>query len=538
MQLFLAFVVALSITAALIPLLEKWAPFIGLNDAPGPRKVHALPVPRVGGLAMAAGVLIPTLIALETSRELQGLLVGLSVLLIFGIWDDRSNLGYRTKLVGQVTAVVLCMAVGDIRFELTMPDGAAFLPDFVWAGLTFFVLVGVTNAVNLSDGLDGLAGGLALLCFCALALLGAATDNTIVMSVALIETGAILGFLRFNTHPARVFMGDSGSQMLGFAIAVLAILATQNERSTMSSALPLLLIGVPVLDTLTVMTQRIREGRSPFSSDRNHLHHKLLALGFAHAEAVILIYVIQVVLFLLAYALRYESNVLIVSVFVIFAAVVLLALRQATKSGWHAHASRPSSGAITILRRFVDELPHTRLPSWALVVMGTGFLAYACMVIVTSERVGSDVGLLCLILLPLLLLTARLERAVCYVAVVLIVYLDQTGDSRIMLLPGLSWTLLSITGAAAVIRFVLLSSRKFNVTSLDLLVVFIALVVPNLPGLVHLPEELPAGIAKAVILLYVVEMALAADLKKAVPRALLASMLGAIGLRALFAAVM
>ena len=544
MTLFLSFVVALSITAALIPILARWAPSIGLTDRPGPRKVHAVPVPRVGGIAMAAGILAPALLIVNMTESLRGLLLGVLVLLVFGVWDDRANLGYRAKFAGQILAVSACMFAGHVRLELFAEVGENSLSDIASTVLTFLFLVGVTNAMNLSDGLDGLAGGMALLCCCALALLGASSDNMLVTAVALIEAGAVLGFLRFNTHPARVFMGDSGSQMLGFTMGVLAILATQNEHSAVSSALPLLLIGVPVLDTLAVMYQRLRQGRSPFSSDRNHLHHKLLTLGFAHAEAVSLIYLLQVTLFLMAYFLRFESDALVICAFALFAFALLLSLQRALRSGWRAHNATSPSAPLAIFRKAVSALPRERLPVWALRIMSASLVTYAASVIAVNNRVEQDIGLLCIAtLIVLALMTAFgrdrsfkwLERAALYIGAVLIVYLDQTASVKPLLWPGFSWALLAIAGSAALLRFLLSHARRFEVTSLDLLVVFIALVMPNLPGLSQLPEALPAGIAKTVILLYVIEMLLTSDIKRPLPRTLFALMLAAIALRALLA---
>jgi UDP-GlcNAc:undecaprenyl-phosphate GlcNAc-1-phosphate transferase len=476
---------------------------------------------------------------------LRGLLLGVSILLVFGVWDDRANLGYRAKFAGQVLAVWACLAVGHIRINLFPLESAPDIAHIASTVVTFLFLVGVTNAMNLSDGLDGLAGGMALLCCCALAILGASGDNALVTTLALIEAGAVLGFLRFNTHPARVFMGDSGSQMLGFTLGVLAILATQSDRSAVSSALPLLLLGIPVLDTFAVMVQRVREGRSPFSSDRNHLHHKLLTLGFAHAEAVSLIYLLQGLLFLLAYFLRFESDLTIIATFVLYSVALLAGLRWALLRGWNAHDALSRSATLLSVRRFVQQMPRTKLPVLTLGVMSASLVAYATTVIAVNDRVGPDVGLLCLAtLIALIIMTTTgadrwfrtIERTALYVGVVLIVYLDQTAPDRPPIFSGLSWTLLSVAGGAALLRYALSTARRFEVTSLDLLVVFIALVMPNLPGLVPLPADLSTGIAKAVILLYVVEMLLVADVKRVLPRTLFALMLGAIALRALFAA--
>jgi len=537
-QLFLAFVVALSVTAALIPILMHWAPAIGLTDAPGPRKVHSIPVPRVGGLAMAVGLLIPTLITVHLTSSIRGVLLGLIVLLVFGLWDDRVNLGYRTKFAGQVIAAGLCMAVGNVHVGTLMIGSLIVLTQSVSIIVTFIFLIGITNAVNLADGLDGLAGGMVLLCLCAIALFAAMSGNVTVAAVALIEAGAVLGFLRFNTHPARIFMGDSGSQMLGFSVGALALLATQGETCPLSAALPLLLLGLPIMDTLTVMITRIRAGRSPFSADSNHLHHRLLALGFAHREAVLLIYMMQVALVLLAYSLRFESDSEVVLVFCTFAGAVLALMRRASQVGWRLNYSQRGG-----IRRYIDKFaPLARIPALTLAVMLTCLVVYAVAVLASSRSVGLDLGLTSVGMLVVLLLLVSwkaerslkyFERGAAYTSVVLLVYLDQTIPHKPPLLTTLSWTCIAITGTAALLRFWLSTMRRFEVTTLDLIVVFIALVLPNLPGSVTLPEDLPEGIAKTVILLYVVEMLLTIDLKRLKPRVFLALTLALIAGRAL-----
>ena len=542
MQLFLAFLVALFLTAALIPVLARWGPRLGLTDRPGPRKVHSTPVPRVGGIAMALGILVPALLILQVSSPLRGLLLGMLVLLVVGVWDDRVELGYRAKLVGQILAVALCIGLGGVHIEsFTLGDRFVLGQGISWI-LTFVFLLGVTNAVNLSDGLDGLAAGMALLCFCAMALLGAASANGAVVTLALIEAGAILGFLRFNTHPARVFMGDSGSQVLGFTIGVLAIHVTQGESSTVSAALPLFLVGMPIIDTLAVMVQRLREGRSPFAGDRNHLHHRLLALGMSHGEAVATLYLLQVTLFLLGYFLRFESDVAICLLFAVFSGAVLGMLRWADRTGWRAHPDTQPRRTLTLIRGLKE--PLRRLPAWSLGTMGVGLFAYGLTVVAESRHVGGDVALLCLALLALLFIAGAspklrpaqwLERAAAYVSVVLIVYLDQTAPQKAWLLSHLTWSLLAITAVAALVRLWLSTQRRFQVTTLDVLVIFVALVIPNLPGFIELPGELAAGLTKAVLLVYVIEMLLSLDLKRPLPRAGLMLMLGLVAVRGLVA---
>jgi UDP-GlcNAc:undecaprenyl-phosphate/decaprenyl-phosphate GlcNAc-1-phosphate transferase len=540
LPLFLQFVLALLIAAACIRPLARLAPRLGLTDAPGPRKVHVTPIPRVGGIAMAIGILVPILLTHAVTGPLAGFLAGAATLLVFGVWDDRSDLGYRAKFAGQVMAVLLCMWLGDVRIETLTLDQRLELPPFLSYGLTFLFLVGVTNAVNLSDGLDGLAGGMALLCLCAIALLAAVSGNVPVVAVSLIECGAILGFLRFNTHPAQIFMGDCGSQLLGFSIGVLAILATQGESTSVSAALPLLLLGLPILDTVSVMTQRIAAGRSPFSSDRNHFHHKLLGLGFAHSEAVIVVYLLQAALFLVAYTLRFESDLTIVAAFIGFAGVALGALRWASVSGWKAHADGGDSWLARAGTRLRAATPPAlaRASLWAV---GLGIAAYAAATVVSAREIGGDLGILGAILLIALAVCATpraarfvwLERAIAYVAIVLIVYLDQTSPHAAAGWNTLSWLLVGGIAVAAVLRFVVTGARAFQITALDILVAFVALIVPMLPGPGALPEALTGGIAKTMILLYAVELLLAGELRLPVPRAILALTFSAIALRGL-----
>ena len=541
MPLFLAFVVALSITAALIPLLARWAPVIGLTDQPGPRKVHSSPVPRVGGLAMTAGLLAPVLFAVPLTAPVRGLLLGVGVLLLFGLWDDRFTLGYRAKFTGQLIAVVLCMIVGGIRvgpFGIGLVEA---LPAPLAALITFVFLVGITNAVNLADGLDGLAGGMVLLCLCAIALFAAMSGNGAVTMIALSEAGAVFGFLRFNTHPARIFMGDSGSQILGFSVGTLALLATQGDSSALSAALPLLLLGLPIVDTFTVMVTRIRAGRSPFSADRNHLHHRLLALGFAHREAVLLVYLMQVGLVLCAYFMRFASDASVVLAFCAFAAGLLGLLQWTSWSGWRLSPPSASGGVRGYLNGL---LPGARISGVALAVMAASLAAYAAAVLAATRRIGMDLGLTFFALLGVLLLLSfwkaerslrRLERMAAYLCVLLLVYLDQTMPHKPPLLTELCWAAIAVTGLAALLRFWVTQRGSFELTTLDLIIIFIALVLPNLPGFVALPADLPGGIAKAVILLYVVEMLLTSDVKPLGRRVFLGATLGVIAARALIA---
>ncbi len=274
-ELFFSFMTSLLICMALIPPLRLLAGRFHIMDQPGERKVHQHPVPRIGGIAFALGAFASILWWGPKDSTTLSVLLGGLIILGFGVWDDRANLGYRIKLLGQVAAALAVIIIGGIRFESIPFLLDAELPMWIGIPVTVFFLVAVSNAVNLTDGLDGLAGGLSFLTLCGIAYLAYLSNDSTVLLLTVPFLGGLLGFLRYNTYPARIFMGDGGSQLLGFIMGVLAILLTDSTSGPFSPALSLFLLGLPFLDTLGVAGQRLAEGRSPFIGDRTHIHHKL-----------------------------------------------------------------------------------------------------------------------------------------------------------------------------------------------------------------------------------------------------------------------
>jgi len=377
-------------------------------------------------------------------------------------------------------------------------------------------LIGITNAVNLADGLDGLAGGTTFLCLCAVALLSSLGDHNAGTALCLAFAGAILGFLRFNTYPASVFMGDAGSQVLGFAIGVFSVRATQGAASQVSAAIPVLLLALPILDTLSVMAQRISERRSPFSADKNHIHHKLLAMGFGHHEAVMVIYVLQAALFLLAYFLRYESDLLILGVVTLFFALSISVFQAATRFGWRLRGGGRAAAADSGLSRLVTRLQAPEmLPRLSYQVIAWALALYAVLIVLKTARFSSDLRLLISALLAvavgfLVILRSRplslAEKAIVYVTATVLVYLDALVDTPDRFISVLTWVAVAAAAIASAVRLRLHNDRRFQVTPLDLIVLFMALVVPSLPGTLHLPQGGAHAIAKLVIVFYAVEM--------------------------------
>ncbi len=512
----LGFLLAMSVTMALIPPLIQAAARFDFLDVPGHRKVHTTPVPRVGGIAMAAGLLLALALSGEFAQPMPAYLAGVLVLLVFGVWDDRVTLGAGAKLVGQVLAALIVMIWGDVIISTATMSQRLDLPLWIAWPLTFVFLLGVTNAINLADGLDGLAGGTTLLSLSALALLGFTAGVPFVGGVAVVIIGAILGFLRFNTHPARVFMGDGGSQILGFSAAVLAVVLTQDPATPLSSALPLLLLGLPIIDTLMVMVQRVVEGRSPFSADRNHIHHRLLALGFDHHEAVMLIYLVQAGLFVTAWFVRYESDLTILAVFVVVAIMAIGLLQIAARSGWRLRSGRQEVAQRSRLRRAVHWLRRpAHVPRWSIMVIAAAVAVYFLAVTLVCPSPSVDVRLMAAVLAIALGATLVwrwhaieahwIDKAALYVAAVMAVYFDRQVPTMLEQHDALQIVLFGALGVAVMLRFRLASDRRFRITPLDLLVVFAAVAIPNLPGSIATSSSLAESIIKLIILLYAIE---------------------------------
>jgi UDP-GlcNAc:undecaprenyl-phosphate GlcNAc-1-phosphate transferase len=508
------FLVAMIATIAWLPVFGKFAMMWGIIDAPGHRKVHTSPIPRIGGVAMAVGVLIAAIIVVPLGPRDRYFLIGAGVVALCGLLDDRFDLDYRLKALGQVIAAAIVVIGGDIQIHALTLEDRILLPHWISVPLSMLFVVGITNAINLADGLDGLAGGTTFLSLCALAILAYGAGEPSCAALTLAFAGAVLGFLRFNTFPASIFMGDAGSQLLGFAVGVLSVRAIQGGNGDIGIGTPILLLALPILDTLSVMIQRISEGRSPFSADKNHIHHKLLAFGFDHHEAVMVIYTIQAGLFLLAYWLRFESDVTILGAIAIFFLGSITSLQLAARRGWRfrtAQAARRESW----LTRFFTVLRQPRhLPRWSFLAVSVGVGAYAVLVAVQNLHVSGDVrlllmGMLAIVLGWLALLRTKplstVEKGALYVTATVIVYLDHTRNSADPVLNKAVWASILLMAAGTLLRMRLASDRRFALSPLDLIVLFVALVVPSLPNSLGLPDGGALGIAKLVVLYYAVE---------------------------------
>lgn len=524
----------------LIPPLIQFAARLGFVDIPDARKVHTGAIPRIGGVAMIAGMLLATLLWLELSRQTLAILAGIGIIAGFGIWDDRTDLNYRLKLLGQFMAACVVVFYGDILIERTpfSPNG---LPLYLSAPLTIFVLLGITNAINLSDGLDGLAGGVALLSFLAIAILGyrAGSDELVIICLAVI--GGIMGFLRFNTHPASIFMGDTGSQYLGFCVGVLAIVLTQTVNPNLSSVAPLLLVGLPLLDTMMVMGLRIHQKRSPFSPDKNHIHHRLLAMGFDQYESVLIIYLLQSTLVLLGFALRYRPDWQVLGVYLLISGSVLFFFRWAWANGWRFHG-RPEGESGKFLANRIKWIQTTGgIEGLTTRIVLACLCLYMGFSLLVTPRVTSDIMLLCLLLFALhltFLITRRnlpftlAERGAAYVISVLCVYLMQPLLHSTALSRTLDNGFFILLAGMIFLGIHYSQKNKFEITTLDFLVIFMAIALPALSGLLVQHSGYAVVMLKVIVMFYAVELVLDRIVKGwMLIRIGLSSMLGLLAIR-------
>ncbi len=490
---FSALLVSLLLTIAMMPLLVRAALRFGIVDIPDARKVHRDPIPRIGGVAIAIGSIVPFVLWRQPGNFVAAYLAGAGILVVLGLLDDMRGLNYKIKFAGQIIAASIVIFYGGLRITNLgglLPDGM-ILPEWFLTVLTLVAVVGVTNAINLSDGLDGLAGGVCFLSLCCLAYLAYAIEDATALFIAVSLAGAVFGFLRFNTHPATLFMGDAGSLFLGFSVITLSLGMTQGG-SPLSPVLPLIILGVPVLDTVTVMAERLYHGRSPFMPDKNHFHHRIMRLGFYHTESVFFIYLIQGCLIIAAILFRFHSDWLLLGSYVIFSALILGGFFVAEKTGWKVRRfdliDRVIKGQ---LKALVDRGVLIRL-SFRVIEFGLPALVFATCFLPTAVPVYFQIvsaGLLGMLLFIWLLNKNWLRRIglslVLYLFIPFLIFMSV--DQAALVLDG---KLLRVMMAACLLMifFVVLtlkfSRRKkgFHVTTMDFLIIFLVLIVPFISG--------------------------------------------------------
>ena len=514
MYFFVLFLSALFITTVLVALLIKLAVPLGFIDFPDHRKVHLAAIPRVGGIGMVAGTFIALLMWVDLDPSILTLCWGIGMLSLFGMLDDRYNLNYRIKFIGQLISVIIVVFSGNILIKNLALFGSHSIPDFIAYPLTIFFLLGTTNAVNMSDGLDGLAAGLGLLSLACISYLAFLSDGHILISICIAIIGASLGFLRYNTHPALAFMGDTGSQFLGFSVGVLAISLTQHVNTALSGALPLFILGLPIIDTLRVISTRLSQRSSPFKADRNHFHHKLLAMGFDHYEAVLAIYLVQAIFISLAYFLRYESDELLLCVYIFLAALICGFFPLASKINLR-HRVLGQGEKSLLEKSFGNPSTRAKLENsayFALSLLLPCFLLLGVLLnpLATPQKdLGQFAGVMLiawilslLLKLPALALVSRVAVYSCVTLVIYFIGNNEYSHPEIEQAFRYAVEVLALLVAMGVI----FSPKQFTLTPSDYLIMFILIGSASLP--VFGPINFARLAVEAALVLYAVEYVL------------------------------
>ncbi len=333
----LVFLLSFLIAFLITPMMRKVALRLKVVDRPNHRKIHRRVITRVGGLAIYLGFNIAIIVAFFVDRgvfsgyihQLLGLAIGGTIIVGVGLFDDIRGTNAKVKFFWQIVAAIVVICFGYVIRRVTNPfGGQIYLGFFLGNLMTIVWIVGITNALNLIDGLDGLAAGVGGIACITLFFVGLSQHNWLVAYLALALAGSIVGFLKFNFIPAKVFMGDTGSMFLGFIFACITIVSSQKSTAAVALIVPIVALGVPIFDTLFAILRRLIGGTYPFDGDQEHIHHKLLKTGLTHKRTVLALYVASLIFGISAYVMIFLNNRDIGIVLAIMMVVVFVAVRK------------------------------------------------------------------------------------------------------------------------------------------------------------------------------------------------------------------
>jgi UDP-GlcNAc:undecaprenyl-phosphate GlcNAc-1-phosphate transferase len=379
------FLLAMTITAALTPLVRRAALNVGAVDEPGGRRVHVRKIPRLGGIAIVVGFFLPlaTLFVLRThagvtlfseSRVTIGLTVGAVLIVAAGLIDDVKGLGAKAKLAIQTAAACVAFAGGMHVDSVVLPWIGAWSLGWLALPATILWIVGIVNAMNLIDGLDGLAAGVAFFACLTNFTIATLTGNVFILLIMASLAGAVIGFLFYNFNPAKIFMGDSGSMFLGFVLASASLLGARTQKSPTLIAVivPILALGLPITDMLMTIARRFLARRSIFAADRGHIHHRLLDMGLTHRRSVLSLYVISVAFTIVAlvtyFGQSWAIGLALFTLIAIFVGVVRFvgyfhSVTQVVSLGYEARATKLDRAVLNVVRALVTANSAETLPS-------------------------------------------------------------------------------------------------------------------------------------------------------------------------------
>ena len=295
-NVFVIVIVTLLASLILVPIVKKVATHVGAMDEPNARKIHKVPMPRLGGLAIYLAFLLGYMLYGEVSTQMLSILIGGFLLILIGFIDDINSVPARYKLIVQIVSATIVVLYGDLSFsEVSLLGHKIYFNEF-WGSLSSIIfIVAITNAINLIDGLDGLAAGISSIYFLTIAIIAFILNRIggLDVIISLIMLGATLGFLVHNFPPAKIFMGDSGSLFLGFMISVIALLGYKVTTFT-SLIVPIVILAIPIFDTIFAILRRLLKGQNIGVADKEHFHHQLLKMKYSPTKSILIIYAIDI----------------------------------------------------------------------------------------------------------------------------------------------------------------------------------------------------------------------------------------------------
>ncbi|MED1602996.1 MraY family glycosyltransferase [Alkalihalophilus marmarensis] len=286
----LAFILSFVVAVVSTPLVKKLAIKIGAIDKPNQRKVHKDIMPRLGGLAIVFGFFAGLLLINPNYSTIMPFLIGAFIIVVLGILDDKYTVSPKVKLFGQIIAACVVVFSG-LKIEMINLPFYGEVHFGIWSyAFTILWIVGITNAINLIDGLDGLAAGTSSIALISILIMAILDGQILVIGLSVILIGSSLGFLIFNFYPAKIFMGDTGSLFLGYSISVISIMGLFKNLTLFSFVIPIIILAIPIFDTVFAIVRRILKKQKISAPDKSHLHYCLLAMGFSHKTTVLIIY--------------------------------------------------------------------------------------------------------------------------------------------------------------------------------------------------------------------------------------------------------
>jgi UDP-GlcNAc:undecaprenyl-phosphate GlcNAc-1-phosphate transferase len=350
-MLYLTLLVCFAVSILITPLIKKLAVLIGATDQPNQRKVHQSIMPRLGGLAIFISFIVGIFLLRPENPYSFAILLGSFIIIITGFCDDMYELSAKYKLLGQLAAACAVVFIGDLQvIFINLPFGGQLQFGFLSIPFTILWIVGITNAINLIDGLDGLAAGVSSIALITISGMALIQGNLYVVAVGSIVLASTLGFLVYNFHPAQIFMGDTGALFLGFIISVLSLLGYKNV-TFISFIIPVIILGVPISDTVFAIIRRTINKQPLSAPDKFHLHHCMLRLGYSHRQTVLLIYAMAAFFGLIAVI---YSQAKIGGALFLIGIVILLIELIAEKIGLMGQNFRPLLNIVQTLRTAKD----------------------------------------------------------------------------------------------------------------------------------------------------------------------------------------